>query len=169
MSAQFTRVTARLALIAAIVSSAAFTNVFGPPHITVKKVAVGDNAPAGAVLLVEGSHHDKTAELNIIGRTEGIVNGKRVSQPLRLEKQSVGHFSVAKQWQDGSPWILVLSVDEGAAGAHGVAEALVQVDATGTIGTIEYPAPGWIGRSNTPKRTPSAAIDAMLAQMVARR
>ncbi|MES3033380.1 MAG: hypothetical protein V4813_05220 [Gemmatimonadota bacterium] len=169
MSASLTRFTARAALLAAIVSSAAFTTAFGPPHISVRKVSTADTAPAGAVLLVEGGHHDKDAELNIIGRAEGLQNGKRISQPLRLEKQSAGHYSLSKQWQDGTPWILVLAVDQGSAGAHGVAEALVKVDASGTIGAIEYPAPGWIGRTNTPKRTASTVIDAMLAQMVARR
>ncbi len=169
MPTALTRFSTRAALVAALVSSAAFTTALGPPHITVRKVTASDNAPAGAVLLVEGSHHDKDAELNIVGRAEGFVNGKRVSQPLRLERQSAGHASVSKQWQDGTPWILVLAVDQGAADSHGLAEALVKVDASGTIGAIEYPAPGWIGRSNTPKRTATAVIDAMLAQMVVRR
>jgi hypothetical protein len=170
MLVKLTRCSARMALIAGLAASAAFTSAFGPPHITVRTVTPSDNAPAGAVLLVAGSHHDKAAELTITGRAEGIVNGRRVSQQLRLSAhRSPGQVTVTKQWQDGSPWILVLSVTEGTDGAHGVAEALVAVDAGGSIGRIEYPAPGWIGRTNTPKRIAAGTIDTMLAQMVARR
>ncbi|HYW50051.1 MAG TPA: hypothetical protein VE861_05560 [Gemmatimonadaceae bacterium] len=169
MPAHITRFTARVAMIAAIASSAAFTTVFGPPHITVRKVAAADNAPAGAVLLVEGKHHDQTEALNVVGRAEGRLNGRRVSQVLRIVKQSAGHFSVAKQWQDGSPWVVVLTAELGPNGEHAVAEALVQVDARGAISSIEYPAPGWVDRSDTPKRTSSASIDALLARLLAQR
>lgn len=169
MSRHLTRYAARAATIIALASSAAFSTAFGPPHIAVRKVTASDNAPAGTVLVVEGKHHNETGELRLVGRAEGIVDGKRVSQPLRVATQATGRFTVSKQWQDGSPWVLVLTAELGPDGAHAVAEALVRVDVRGTIGSISYPVPGWIERSNTPRRTPTSAIDGMLAQMVVRR
>lgn len=168
MPASLARVTSYAAIVIAIAASAAFTT-FGPPRISVRKVSTGDAQPAGVVLLVEASSHVETETLRLVGRAEGLVNGRRVSQPLRTTTQSVGNFNVAKQWQDGSPWVLVLTAEMGPDGSHAVAEALVSVDARGTIGAIEYPAPGWIDRSDTPKRTSVAVIDAMLTRMMAQR
>lgn len=168
MPASLARVTSYAAIVIAIAASAAFTT-FGPPKISVRKVSTSDAAAGGAVLVVEASSHMEAETLRLVGRAEGLVNGRRMSQPLRTSTQTAGRFNVAKQWQDGSPWVLVLTAEMGPDGSHAVAEALVPVDARGTIGAIEYPAPGWIDRSDTPKRTTVAVIDAMLTRMLAQR
>ena len=168
MPVSLTRLTLHAATIVTVALSAAAT-AFSPPRITVRPVTDPSTAPAGAVLLVESRHHTQIADLAVTGRAEGFQNGKRVSMPLRLVHISVGHFSLAKQWQDGTPWVLVLSVEEGSNESHGVAEALVKVDASGRFASIEYPAAGWIGSTNTPKRISAADVDAALAGLVVRR
>lgn len=169
MSTTVTRVALRAASFATIALSTAFSGAVGPPHITVRSVAAGMDAPAGAILLIETKHHTDPANLSVTGRAEGIVNGKRVSTTLQFARQSLGHYSLTRQWQAGSPWILVLSAEQGPDGKHGVAEAIVKVDASGTVNSIEYPAAGWVNRTEMPKRTSAADIDAMLSSMVARR
>ena len=168
MPVSLTRLTLHAATIVTVALSAAAT-AFSPPRITVRPVTDPSTAPAGAVLLVESRHHAQIADLAVKGRAEGFQNGKRVSIPLQLVHTGVGHFSLAKQWQDGTPWILVLSAEEGTNGENGVAEALVKVDAAGRFASIEYPAAGWIGITNTPKRISAVDIDAALAGMVVRR
>ena len=159
----------RIAMQAVAIGSIAVSASFGPPRITVSPVTDPSKAPAGAVLLVESMHHNEIADLTVTARAEGLVNGKRVTLPLRLTHQSLGHFALTKQWQDGTPWVLVLSAEQGPNGAHGVAEALVKVSAAGVFASIDYPAAGWVNNSDTPKRISAAEIDAALSTMVARR
>jgi hypothetical protein len=159
----------RIAMHALAIGSLAVSSSFGPPRISVSPVTDPSKAPAGAVLLVESMHHTELADLNVTARAEGLVNGKRVTLPLRLTHQSIGHYALTKQWQDGTPWVLVLSAEQGPNGAHGVAEALVKVAASGAFASIDYPAVGWVNKSDTPKRTSAAEIDATLTGMVARR
>lgn len=168
MSVSMTRLTLH-AVTAFTVALSASGAAVGPPHITVRPVTDQSTAPAGAVLLVESMHHTQIADLAVTGRAEGFQNGKRVSMPLQLVHISVGHFSLAKQWQDGTPWVLVLSAEEGSNESHGVAEALVKVDASGRFVSIEYPAAGWINNTNTPKRISAADVEAALAGLVVRR
>ena len=153
------------------VAAASFvlTSAFGPPHIVVKPVTDPASAPAGVVFLLEGEHHSETDLLTLTGRAEAIVNGKRVTKQLVLVKSSGGHYSLTKQWDTGAPWILILAAEQGARGAHGVAEALVKIDATGKVMSIDYPTAGWEGKNNTPKRTSAAIIEAALTRMIAQR
>ena len=171
MSVSLTRLTLHAVTVVTVVTVALGLSgtAFGPPHITVRPVTDPSTAPAGAVLLVESMHHTQIADLAVTGRAEGFQNGKRVSMPLQLVHISVGHFSLAKQWQDGTPWVLVLSAEEGSNESHGVAEALVKVDASGRFASIEYPAAGWINNTNTPRRISAADVDAALAGLVVRR
>ena len=169
MSLSLARVAIHAATIVTVAFSTAFSAAFGPPHIVVRPVTDAAAAPAGAVLLVETQHHTDIADLNVTGRAEGLVNGKRVSLPLSFVRQSVGHYSLTRQWQSGSPWVLVLSAEQGPDGTHGVAEAIIKVDVSGAFASIDYPAAGWIGSTKSPKRTAASDIDALLASMVARR
>lgn len=139
--------------------AAASLALLGPPHISVREVP---SPTPGGMLAVEASHHDGTGNITVIGRTEALRDGKRVTTPLRLTRASAGHYTIAKQWQTGTPSLLVLTAEEGPNGAHAVAEAFVKIDATGKVSAIEYPAPGWVEKSNTPKRTAESEIDSIL-------
>lgn len=151
------------------IAAVSLTAMLGPPRIQVTEVTPGHTAPAGAVLLVEGHHHQDAAALTISGRAEGTKNGQRVSMPLTLIPAGGGRFAVTRQWTVGTPWVLVMSAGEGDDGAHGVAEALVKIDASGKLVGIEYPAAGWIGKSDTPKRTSPDEITAVLQTLASRR
>ena len=151
------------------IAAVSMSAMFGPPRIQVTEVTPGMTAPVGAVLLVEGHHHQQSELLTITGRAEGMKNGQRVSMPLTLVPASGGRFAVPRQWTSGTPWVLVLAAGENEAGAHGVAEALVKVDASGKLVGIEYPSAGWIGTSDTPKRTSPDEINAVLLPLASRR
>ena len=154
-----------------LVAAASFViaNAFGPPHIAVRQVTDPASAPAGVVMFVDGDHHSETDLLTITGRAEGTRNGQRVSRTLTLVKTSGGHYTLTKQWDAGTAWVLVLAAEQGPGGKHGVAEALVKVDATGKVISVDYPAAGWDGKDFIPRRTSAATIDAALTMMVAKR
>lgn len=139
--------------------------LLGPPRIHVKAVTPGTPAAPGTVLLIEASHHDETERLGLVGRAEGMVGGKRVTTPLKFANPSKGKYALTQQWQAGTPWLLVITAEDGPNGAHAVAEALVKVDAAGTVQGIEYPTPSWEKSTNTPKRVSAREIDAMVASM----
>lgn len=159
-----TRIATHLTALATALTFAA-PALLGPPHIHVREVNQGVTAPAGAVFLIEATHHDQVASLQVVGRAEGIQAGKRVTVPLTLTAMGKGHFAIARQWSAGTSWVLVLTAEQGPDAAHGVAEALVKVDAAGKVVSIDYPAPGWVERTNVPKRTSARDIDAMVAAM----
>lgn len=165
MMPALTHPVTQLITIAAVSLSA----LFGPPRIQVTEVTPGRAAPAGAVFLVEGHHHQESATLSITGRAEGMKNGQRISTPLTLVPAGGGRFAVTRQWTTGTPWVLVLAAGEGDNGAHGVAEALVKIDAAGKLVGIDYPAAGWIGKSDTPRRASADDISAVLVTLASKR
>jgi len=127
--------------------------VLGPPSIHVTAVtATTKGAPTGAVLLMEGKHHDELGRMTMSGRAEAMQNGKRVTKPLSLSKLSEGHFAITRQWTDGTPWVLVLTVEQGDEGHNGVAEALVKVDARGNIVDISHRRPDVVTGTRKPLR-----------------
>ena len=149
----------------------ASTVLFGPPHIEVKRVTDAANAPTpGAVLVVEGSHHQDTNLPMVTGRAEGTRGGKRISKPLTLTPTASKEiFGVARQWEAGTPWVLVFTVVEpGHSKDFGRVEAMVRIDAKGAIVGIDHPRQrnergATYGRAVTP-----AEIDAALGTLATR-
>jgi hypothetical protein len=149
----------------AVAAIAAFS-LFGPPSIHVRSVTpTTTGAPAGAVLLIEGRHHDELGKMNVSGRAEGMQDGKRVTKPLSLTKVSTGHFAVTRQWAEGTPWVLVLTVEQGDEGHNGVAEALVKIDAKGSIVGIEHLKPDVVSGTKKPLRVVEKDVVAALSSI----
>lgn len=145
--------------LAALVSVAA---LFGPPHIAVKHVATPATAPNGVVFELEVKHHTTPEDLNVKGRAEGIRDGRRVTIPLTIAHKSTGVFTVSRQWDAGKPWVMVFSAEQGTDGKHGVVEAIVQMEANGTVRSTAYTEPGFI--DGKPIRA-TKQVDAALRQL----
>lgn len=152
-----------------VIAALSWAATFGPPRISVKEVTPADKAPAGAVLLVEGHHHQDAAALAITGRAESMQNGRRITMPLVLVDAGNGRFSVARQWSAGTPWVLVLAAGDGNPDAHGVAEALVKIDAAGKVVGIDYPPAGWIAATSKARLTSAEDVAAVLATLASRK
>ena len=148
-----------LTRLAALVS---VTALFGPPHIAVKHVATPATAPNGVVFELEVKHHTTPEDLNVTGRAEGMRDGRRVSLPLTIAHKSTGVFTVSRQWDAGKPWVLVFSAEQGTDGKHGVVEAIVQMEANGTVRNTAYTEPGFI--DGKPIRA-TKQVDAALRQL----
>lgn len=106
---------------------------FGPPSIRVQEVS-GTPPTAGAVLVVTTTHHTDEATPKITATAEGMRAGQRVQQPVEVTKSATaGRYGVTKQWEAGTPWVLVFSVEQADHGDFGPVSALVKVDATGKV------------------------------------
>jgi len=122
------------------VGAVAALALFGPPQIVVRAAQAGAaGAPAGAVLTIEGKHHDDFGSLRITGRAESVRAGKRITNPLTLTSTGKGTFAVTRQWESGTPWVLVFSAEQADHGNHAIAEALVKIDSRGAVVDIDHP------------------------------
>ena len=132
--------------------------VFGPPQITVRPVT----SAAGTTFELDVVHHTEHDDVTVTGRAEGVQGGRRVSLPLKITKARDGLYTVAKQWDAGTPWVLVFAAEQGHNGAQGVAEGAVLLEANGSVRSIEYIRPGFSEKGAKPVRTTTARIDAAL-------
>ena len=62
-----------------------------------------------AVLLVRTYRCHQPEKANVSGTAEGIVEGKRISVPVRLKAVEKGVYAVAQQWPTEGTWILAFS------------------------------------------------------------
>lgn len=112
--------------------------VAGPPWISIEYPANPlDPSTRGGYLLVHAFHHQTATEAAISGEAVTWVNGQRRAVPLRFERTSrPGVYKLTKQWNDGTPYVLVITAGEG---EHGSATALVSVTAAGAVAKVEVP------------------------------
>lgn len=150
----------QLTRLAALVS---VTALFGPPHIKVRHVATPATAATGVVFELDVLHHSTPEDSKVTGRAEGVRDGTRVSVPLTIGHKSTGLFTVTRQWDAGKAWVLVFSVEQGPDGKHGVAEAVVSVEATGAVRDISYTTPGFF--EGKPVRATTKQVDAALKEL----
>ena len=112
--------------------------VVGPPWISIEYPANPlDPTTRGGYLLVHSFHHQSVAEARISGEAVTWVNGERRATPLRFEGTSrPGVYKLSKQWNDGVPYVLVITAGEG---DHGSATALVSVTSGGGVAKVDVP------------------------------
>jgi hypothetical protein len=119
---------------AALFAAAAF---WGPPRVTVTRVT-GTPPTPGAVLAVHAEHHTDEEKPQLTARALAQRGSERITRTISLTAAAEkGRYGVTKQWEDGTPWVLVFTMKQGENGNHGTAEALVKIDASGKIVGIE--------------------------------
>lgn len=153
--------SANVTRLAALMSISAF---FGPPHIKVREVPTSASN-GNAVFELDVVHHTTPEDMSVTGRAEGVRDGKRVTLPLTLAHKATGVYAVTKQWDAGRPWVLVFSVQQGPDGKHGVAEAVVSVDASGAVKKIDYLEPGFLQSTKQPLRVTKERVDDVLREL----
>jgi hypothetical protein len=128
----------RLALPLLALATIAAAGALGPPRITVRAVT-GTPPTADAVLEVISEHHTTEGDAETSAQAIAVRNGTRVTSAITLTPAGApGRYGVTRQWEAGTAWVLLFRVTQGDHGAHGVAEALVRVDAMGRIGEITH-------------------------------
>lgn len=128
-----------LALAAAALLALPAVAVAGPPWVSIELPANPlDRTTRGAYLLVHSFHHERAITMNIAGRAEGIVNGKRTSIPLRFRETARGAvYALDQSWPKDGAWLLVITT--GAVNGKGGATALVGVGPDGEVRSVRVP------------------------------
>lgn len=110
----------------------------GPPWISIETpVNPYDATTRDAFLLVHAFHHGTPMAFPVTGTAEGIVNGERKSVKLAFAPTSrSGAYALRKQWGTAGVWTLVIAVHQE---ASDIAQALVEIDATGEVSRVQVP------------------------------
>ncbi len=162
------RLLQRATIPMALAATMGFTSRMGPPRVHVAPVTDAALAASGAVLQIDGAHHDGVDALTVTGRMLITVDGRRNFKPMTLVRRRPGHYTVTRQWPVGTPSVLVFAAEQGPNGSHGVAEAIVAIDAKGAIVSTDYPAAGWITNTDIPKRLTDREVVSALSAIPVR-
>jgi hypothetical protein len=157
----FSTLSARRALVGALLVLAATPALAGPPWLSVE---FGPNpyhpATRDAYLVVHATHRGAPSDEPPSGVAEGIVNGQRKSIALRFDAAGTpGAFKLRKQWSDGTRWVLALSVGNG---HDDTASALVTVGSDGRVAGYQTLVKKSLSGDAGPRMYEKADIDAAL-------
>lgn len=121
-----------LAVVLALVTAVATPAVAGSPWLSVEVRPFG-----ASTLVIRSFHHGTANPMALTGTAEGMVDGRRVSIPLRFDAIPEGNnaYSVTKSWGDTGVWVLSIATE---GDSHGGAGAVVLIDRNGAA-TVRYP------------------------------
>lgn len=142
------------------VSALAGAVLLGPPRIAVST----DNLPAGAVAMVEAVYHTDHGDARVYGTAYTHESGKRVEREITLRKLDATHYRVDHTW-GATPVALVVGIEQGHDGKHGVAEALVRVDRHGKVLAVDIARTDPIVGSPMPRRVNDREIEGALQSL----
>lgn len=98
----------------------------GPPRIGVRT----DHLPAGVVAIVDAHYHVPEAEARVYATAYRNVGNRREERDVPLTRLTPERFQFARSWGNW-PAAVVVGVEQGEHGKHGVSEALILIDASG--------------------------------------
>jgi hypothetical protein len=128
-----------------------------PPWISIESpVNPYDPSARGALLLVHATFREGASRLSdVTGSAEGIVNGARKSIPLRFENTDRPNiYALRPQWPAEGRWVLRIALRS--------TTALVAVDASGRVASIEVPTERNGNGDVVPRAVTARDVDSLL-------
>jgi len=112
-------------------------------------------------MTVRTYHHGDLVGFDLTGTAEGLVNGRRQSAKLNIQRLSrPGVYAVRWQKPAEGSWVLMISSSRD--GQH-AASAMVSVDSRGRVASVTVPSdPIEGGRWQVPRRVAATELDALL-------
>jgi hypothetical protein len=146
-----------------LIAAVASLVVLGPPRIAVQTT----NLAPGELARVDAHFHTDEDEARVYGTAYRWVNGARSEAVVPLERIDAQHYRVRRTWDANTPVVLVLGVEQGDGGKHGVAEALVRVDREGRVRGVDVAMTRPIVGNPMPRRVNDREIEGALNQLTA--
>jgi hypothetical protein len=130
-------------VLAAATPASTTRSMFGGPWISVETpVNPYDASTRGALFVVHTFVHVTPSDMPVVGRAEGLVDGKRRSVPITLAKSSrAGTYAVQRQWGDKGIWTVLVTAMPGALDGWRI-QAVVDVGADGEVERVSVPHAG---------------------------
>lgn len=128
-----------------------------PPWISIESpVNPYDPSARGALLLVHATFREGPSQLSdVSGSAEGLVNGARRSVPLRFENTSRPNvYALRPQWPTEGRWVLRIALRS--------TTALVTVDQSGRVASIEVPTERTGSGDVVPRAVTARDVDSLL-------
>lgn len=128
-----------------------------PPWISIESpVNPYDPSARGALLLVHATFREGSSQLSdLTGSAEGVVNGARRSVPLRFENTGRPNvYALRPQWPAEGRWVLRIALRS--------TTALVAVDPSGRVASIEVPTERNGNGDVVPRAVTARDVDSLL-------
>jgi hypothetical protein len=138
--------------------------LLGPPRIAVQTT----NLAPGEFARIEAHFHTEEKEARVYGTVHSVVDGRRQAVVLPLDRIDAQHYRVRQSWGASTPVVLVLGVEQGEQGRHGVAEAMVRVARDGRIAGVDVVTESPRDGHRLPRRVTDREIVSALEQLGAR-
>lgn len=148
-------------LIKTLLAATSTLLLWGPPRIAVQTA----NLTGDAVAVVDAHYHTPEADARVYGTLYSWTGGRRVERQIALEKLAEYRYKVSRSWTSTEPMVLVLGVEQGEKGEHGVAEALVRLARGGRVAGVDIAMTRPIAGSPQPRRVNNREIEAALEQL----
>ena len=150
-------------LIKTLLAATASLVVLGPPRIAVQTT----NLTGNSVAMIVADYHTDEDEARVYGTLYTMASGRRADRAIALEKVDAHRYRVPRSWTTTEPVVLVVGVEQGEKGKHGVAEGLIRVARGGLVTGVDIPTERSNGH-NIPRRITDREIDAALTALGAR-
>jgi hypothetical protein len=122
---------------------------FGPPRVEVHH----HDLPSGVLARIETHVHVELDEADVRARVVSMRDGALRTTPVTLQVIEAGHrYELRRAGPAGDAHLVVVTVEQGPKGEHGAAEAVIAIDARGTIRDVTYPMGRWYDIRNAPRR-----------------
>ena len=151
-------------LAAAFVVTAAAVAVAGPPWISLEYPPNRlDPETRGALALVRIYHHEHQGQFPVEGTAEGVVDGDRVSLPLKFTSVGTqGAWAVWGKIPEEGNWVLAIHGTDGASGTE-VSVLAALADGNEEISFVKVPRSR---EGNWPRAASDQDVESMLRQAV---
>jgi hypothetical protein len=143
-----------------LLAATASLALFGPPRIAVQTTNVTGNA----VAIITADYHTEEADARVYGTLHTIASGQRATRAIALEKLDAHRYRVPRSWTTTEPVVVVVGVEQGEKGKHGVAEGMIRVARGGSVAGVDIPTERTNGH-NIPRRITDREIDAAFLQL----
>ena len=126
-------------MLSAATSSSGSAWFKGGPWISIETPANPyDASTRGALFVVHTFHHAALTDMQLEGRAEGLVDGRRRTVPLTLGKAAqAGTYGVRNQWGTKGTWSVLLTATQPAPRVS--IQAVVDVGADGAVARVTLP------------------------------
>lgn len=144
--------------------AAASLVLVGPPRIAVQT----DNLSGNTLAMIDAHYHTDAKDARVYATLYSWSSNQRAERPVPLSKLGEHQFRLDRTWTTTAPVVLVVGVEQGDHGEHGVAEAMIRVNREGRVAGVDVAMTRPIVGSPQPRRVNDQEIESALRALGAR-
>ena len=137
--------------------------LLGPPRIAVQT----DNLSGNALAMIDAHYHTDAKDARVYATLYSWTGNQRTERSVPLSNVAEYRYRLDRTWTTSTPVVLVVGVEQGDHGEHGVAEALIRVNREGRVAGVDIPTNRRDGH-DIPRRITAREIDGALRALGAR-